>query len=275
MVWLVYFSLVRSGLVWIALVWYNLICIGRTVERLHCKRPIPICRLFFKVDLLTDIAALCLTDFIDWRYIYSLAGIFDPACELLSPWTKELYLCTVAPLSSLWPPPSLPKLNVLFIQTVSVWEGGGWGVNSAVETIFCRNFTLCFWPDAEPTKLHHHPKQNDQWKRHKGVGVFKVPSSMGIGLFCSTFGGWVAKLGRWVAKLGRWVAKLGKWVAKLGRWVAKLEGDGWLCRLGRWLTKLVERHSFVEDFYVKYRNWPTTRFWTSATKSDILIRLGG
>ncbi len=78
------------------------------IEGLNCKRPIPICWLFFKVDLLTDIAALCLTDFIDWRYIHSLVGIFDPACELLLPWTKEPYLCTVAPLSSLWPPPPLP-----------------------------------------------------------------------------------------------------------------------------------------------------------------------
>ncbi len=102
---------------------------GGPVERLHCKRPIPICRLFFKIDLLTYIAALCLTDFIDWRYIHSLVGIFDPACELLPPWKKELYLCTFAPLSSLWPPPPLPKLNVLFIQTVSDW---GWGVNCAV-----------------------------------------------------------------------------------------------------------------------------------------------
>jgi hypothetical protein len=33
--------------------------------------------------------------------IHSLmVGIFDPACELLPPWT-ELYLCTVAPLPSL------------------------------------------------------------------------------------------------------------------------------------------------------------------------------
>ncbi len=46
----------------------------------------PLCRLFFKIDLLTDIAALCLT-------------------------------------------------------------------------IFCRSFTLCFWPGSEPTKLLHHPKQ--------------------------------------------------------------------------------------------------------------------
>ncbi len=25
--------------------------------------------------------------------------------------------------------------------------------------IFCRSFTFCFWPDSEPTKLLHHPKQ--------------------------------------------------------------------------------------------------------------------
>jgi hypothetical protein len=73
----------------------------QTVEGLNCKRPIPICRRFFKFDLLTDIAALCFTDFIDWRYIHSLVGIFDPASELLPTGTKELYLCTVAPLSSL------------------------------------------------------------------------------------------------------------------------------------------------------------------------------
>jgi hypothetical protein len=86
-------SEIKRGDIFAALCW--------CVEGLNCKRPIPICRLFFKIDLLTDIAALCLTDFIDWRYIHSLVGMFDPACELLPPWTKELYLCTVAPLSSL------------------------------------------------------------------------------------------------------------------------------------------------------------------------------
>jgi hypothetical protein len=93
------------------------------------KTPNPLSRLFFKIDLLTEFAALCLTDFIDWRYIHSLVGIFDPACELLPPWTKELYLCTVVLLPSLdLPPPpplSLPKLNVQYIQTVCVWGGGG------------------------------------------------------------------------------------------------------------------------------------------------------
>jgi hypothetical protein len=89
-----------------------------------------------------DIAALCLTDFIDWRYIHSLVGIFDPACELFPPWTKELYMCTVAPLqyllSDLLPPSPLPKLNR---QCVS--EGGkGEGELCCVDHILQEFYTL-------------------------------------------------------------------------------------------------------------------------------------
>jgi hypothetical protein len=73
-----------------------------------------------------------LTDFIEWRYIHSwMVGIFDPACELLPPWTKEQYLCTVlvyccpSTFSLTFP---LPKLNVQYIQTVCGWGGGCvWG----------------------------------------------------------------------------------------------------------------------------------------------------
>jgi hypothetical protein len=57
---------------------------GQCVEGLNCKRTIPICRLFFKIDLLTDIAAFYRLE------IHSLVCIIDPACELLPPWTKEL-----------------------------------------------------------------------------------------------------------------------------------------------------------------------------------------
>jgi hypothetical protein len=99
------------------------------------KTPNLICRLFFKIDLLTDFSALCLTDFIDWRYILSVVCIFDPACELLPPWTKELCLCTDAPLPSLYlPPPPLSKLNVQYMQTVCVTVGGGM-LNCAVDHI--------------------------------------------------------------------------------------------------------------------------------------------
>ncbi len=78
-------------------------------------KPYTVCRLYFKIDLLTDIAALCLTDFIDWRYIHSVVCIFDPACELLPPWAKEQYLCTVTPLPhflSDLPPPKKKKFTV-------------------------------------------------------------------------------------------------------------------------------------------------------------------
>ncbi len=94
------------------------------------KTPNPICRLFFKTDLLTDFAALCLTDFYRLEMHSLMLGIFDPACELLPSWTKELYLCTVAPLPSLWPPPPPPELYVQYVQ-YSMWlwgvVGGGGG----------------------------------------------------------------------------------------------------------------------------------------------------
>ncbi len=59
-----------------------------------------------------------------------MADIFDPACEQLPPWTKELYYnCTLLPLyllSGLPPPPSpLPKVNIQYIQTVCGCGGGG------------------------------------------------------------------------------------------------------------------------------------------------------
>jgi hypothetical protein len=67
---------------------------------MNYKDTKPYMSAFLSVDLLTDFAAFCLKDLIDWRYIHSQVGIFDPAaaCEMLPPWTKELYLCTVAPL---------------------------------------------------------------------------------------------------------------------------------------------------------------------------------
>jgi hypothetical protein len=84
--------------------------------RMNYKDAKPYVSAFLKIDLLTDFAALCLTDFIDWRYIHSVVCIFDPACELLPPWTKELYLCTVVPLlyllSDLLPSPPLPMYSI-------------------------------------------------------------------------------------------------------------------------------------------------------------------
>ncbi len=114
---------------------------GKGMDEWTIKTPNLICRFYFEIDLLTDFAALCLTDFIDWRYIHSVVCIFDPGCELLPPWIRNntcvLYCCP-STVPSLWPPP-LPKLKciVQYIQTVCVTGGGGRGglLNCAVDHI--------------------------------------------------------------------------------------------------------------------------------------------
>jgi hypothetical protein len=63
----------------------------------------------------------CLSEFIDWRYIVSHVGIFDPALWTVAPLTFSLVHS---------PPPSpLPCVKVQYIQTVCGWEGVG-GVES-------------------------------------------------------------------------------------------------------------------------------------------------
>ncbi len=45
-------------------------CTCNTMDKWTMKTTNTKCRLFFKIDLLTDFVALCLTDYIDWRYIH-------------------------------------------------------------------------------------------------------------------------------------------------------------------------------------------------------------
>jgi hypothetical protein len=92
------------------------------------KTPNPKCRLFFQVGLLTDFAALCSTDFIDWRYIHSWL-VFST--QLVNSWPhgRSNYTCVLCchSTSSLTSPPPLPKVNVQYRihrQCVAV---GGWG----------------------------------------------------------------------------------------------------------------------------------------------------
>ncbi len=86
------------------------------------KTPNPICRLFFQIDLWH-----CVNRFFRLEIHSLMVGIFDQFVNcLLPPWTKELYLSTVAHLPSLPPPPSQTKCTA---YTDSVWlcerEGGG------------------------------------------------------------------------------------------------------------------------------------------------------
>ncbi len=63
--------------------------------------------------------------------------IFVPACELLPPWKKELYLCNVASLYSTFSLTSSPLPNVLYsIDRQCVTVGGGeWG--GGVVEMYC------------------------------------------------------------------------------------------------------------------------------------------
>ncbi len=133
--------------------------------RMNYKGTKPYMSAFLSVDLLTDFAAFCLTDFIDWRYTHSWFAFSTQLVNCCPPWMGRNYTCvllTVAPLlylpSDLLPPPPPFQCTVQYI----VWLlGGGGGCWSVLWTIFCRSFTPCFWPDSEPTKLLHRPKQND------------------------------------------------------------------------------------------------------------------
>jgi len=92
------------------------------------KTSNPKCRLFYKIDLLTDFAALSFTDFIDWRYIHSWFVILTQLVNCCRHGQRN-YSCVLWPpygtFSPAPPPPPLP--NVQYIQTVCDCGGGGLG----------------------------------------------------------------------------------------------------------------------------------------------------
>ncbi len=126
------------------------------------KTPNPKCRLFYKIELFMDFAALCWTYFMYWRYIHSWL-VYSTQLVKCCPHGQRNYTCILycCPSTfSLTSPPS-PPLSILNVHTNSVWLGGeGWGGCWIVLlTMFCRSFTLIFWPDSEPTKVLHLPQQ--------------------------------------------------------------------------------------------------------------------
>jgi hypothetical protein len=99
---------------------------------------------FLQVDLLTDFAAFCLTDFIDWRYIHSWL-VFSPHLVNCCPHGRRNYTCVLLPLYNLYdllpPTPPPPQLNVQYtcIPTDSVCLGGEVG-GGGVE-LYCRPYS--------------------------------------------------------------------------------------------------------------------------------------
>jgi hypothetical protein len=141
---------------------------------------------FLSVDLLTDFAAFCLTDFIDWRCIHSLF-VFLTQLMNCCPHRLRNYTCVLLPLYCTFaltssPLPPFPMYSICR-QCVIVWGGGGcWNV---LWTIFCRSYTLCFWPDSEPTKLLHHPRQ--KWPVKTTLRDWCLKSSFVHALFIFLF----------------------------------------------------------------------------------------
>ncbi len=123
--------------------------------RMNYKDTKPYMSAFLSVDLLTDFVAFCSTDFIVWRYIQSWFVFSTQPVNCCPHWRRNYTLhlyCCLSTVPSLWlPSPSPPSQ---YTDSVWLWVGGCWNV---LWTIFCRSFTLCFWPDSEPIKLLHHP----------------------------------------------------------------------------------------------------------------------
>ncbi len=90
---------------------------GQHMDEWTMKPPNPKFRLYFKIYLLTLFAALCLTDFIDWRSWLVFSWTVAPMDE----GTILAYCCPST--FSLTSP--LPKINVQYIQTVC--GCGRWG----------------------------------------------------------------------------------------------------------------------------------------------------
>ncbi len=98
--------------------------VGEEHGRMNYKDTKPYMSAFRSVDLLTDFAAFCLTDFIDWRYIHSWF-VFSSQLVNCCPhgrrnYTLLVYCCPSA-APSLWP----PSQCTVYTDSVWLWGGGG------------------------------------------------------------------------------------------------------------------------------------------------------
>jgi hypothetical protein len=103
---------------------------------MNYKDTDPYMSAFLLIDQLTDFAAFCLTDFIDWRYIHSWLIFLTQLVNCCPPGRRN-YNCVLLPLyllSDLLPPP--PAQTKCTVYTDNVWLRGGGGGVGGVELYF-------------------------------------------------------------------------------------------------------------------------------------------
>jgi hypothetical protein len=118
---------------------------------------------------------MCLTDFIDWKYIHSW---LVSSTQLVNcfPMDEGTILEYCFPSTFSLTSPSLPKVNVNYIQTVCGCGGGG--VLSCVVDHILQEFNTLFLTSFITCKNATPPQAKMTSKDYLGIGVFKVPSSM-------------------------------------------------------------------------------------------------
>ncbi len=128
------------------------------MEEWTIKTPNPKCRLFLKIGLLMDFAALCWTDFIGWKYIIQSWVVFSTQLVNCCHHGRRNYTCVLLPptFSLTSPPFPLPKVNIQY-QTVRAREGGG-GVLSCVGDHILQEFTTLFLTKHKPYKISTPPQ---------------------------------------------------------------------------------------------------------------------
>ena len=94
---------------------------------MNYKDTKPYMSAFLSVDLLTDFAAFCLKDFIDWRYIHSWF-VFSTQLGSCCPHVPRTYTCLLLPLYCTFsltssPLPPFPMYSI-YRQCVTVGVGG-------------------------------------------------------------------------------------------------------------------------------------------------------
>ncbi len=120
---------------------------------------------FLSVDLLTEFAAFCLTDFIDWRYIHSWF-VFSTQLVNCCPHGRSNYMVLVycCPstvlylLSDLLPPPHPSQCTVQYTDCVWLWEGGGGGVLKCTVDHILQEFYTRFLTRFRTYKIASQPQ---------------------------------------------------------------------------------------------------------------------